>query len=65
MKKIVSVILSLVLIMACLAFPVHAMSPTDWEKKSIYFIMTDRFHNGNTAITEIFHNRITTITIRI
>ncbi|BCU81341.1 hypothetical protein JIR001_11240 [Polycladomyces abyssicola] len=38
--------------LACLLWigstpPAQALTPTDWQKKSIYFIMTDRFSDGD------------------
>lgn len=43
------ILLTLVLLWVVVKPPVHGMSATEWEKRSIYFIMTDRFSNGDPA----------------
>lgn len=53
MKKWWAIVLSIALVLSVTVFSnphkMEALTPTDWQDKSIYFIMTDRFSNGDTS----------------
>ncbi|WP_047984440.1 alpha-amylase family glycosyl hydrolase [Ornithinibacillus californiensis] len=48
MRKILTAFITLILI-CNIIIPVHAEEKDTWEDEMIYFIMTDRFHNGDTS----------------
>ncbi len=49
MKKWFATTALLAMTLSGIAQPASALGSTDWEKKSIYFIMTDRFSDGDTS----------------